>query len=142
MNTDQSIAVEYRREGDDKHFLTMDSSALPDLEIDYTGIPDDQRSGTAARLLCASSLYCFAATLGSALKSRGAKIKSLTGRAIAEKGRDFHARTKITMITIQIKVEVEEKDQPILEKCRLLMQNGCLVTYSIDEGIHIEYEIQ
>jgi len=41
-----------------------------------------------------------------------------------------------------VQVEVDETDQAILEKCRLIMRNGCLVTYSLDEGIHVEYEIQ
>ncbi|OPZ07751.1 MAG: hypothetical protein BWZ10_02772 [candidate division BRC1 bacterium ADurb.BinA364] len=34
-----------------------------------------------------------------------------------------------------------EKDKPILEKCRGMMRRGCLVTYSLDEGIEMEYVI-
>jgi uncharacterized OsmC-like protein len=142
MSTDSSIAVSYRREGDDKHFISLDSHALADLAIDYTGIPNDQRGGTATKLLGAAALYCYAATLGSALTSRGAKIKLLTGTAVAEKERDEYGRTKISTIKVRVQVEVDETDQAILEKCRLIMRNGCLVTYSLDEGIHIEYEIQ
>ena len=138
---DEEIAVEYRRDGDHGHHVALGSAALADIHIDYTGMSRDQRAGTATRLLCASALYCFAGTLGSALTNRGARVRSMTGRAVAEKGRDFHGRTKVTKIAITVDVDVDPEDRGILDKCKLLMQNGCLVTYSLDEGIFVEYEI-
>jgi len=142
MSEENGIVVQYKREGDDGHFLSMGSDAFADIRIDYTGIPQEQRGGTANRLLCAAALYCFASTFASALKARGARIKSLTGRAIPEKGRDDYHRTKIKQINIEIDVDVEEEDKPILEKCQKIMEQGCLVTYSLGEGIEVEHSIR
>ena len=139
---DEVIMVEYHRQGQDGHFLALGSPALPDMHIDYTGIPQDQRAGTANRLLCASALYCFASTLGSALIARGATIKSLSGRAVSQKEKDDYYRTKVSRIRIEIDVNVEEKDLPILEKCQKIMERGCLITYSLDGGIEIEHSIK
>jgi len=142
MDAEKEILVKYQRQGDDRHSLFMGSEGLPNISIDYTGIPQDQRGGTASRLLCASALYCFASTLGSALTARGAKIRSLSGRAVLEKGRDDYYRPKVSRIRIEMDVDVADADLPVLEKCKSVMEHGCLVTYSLEEGIEVEHIIR
>jgi uncharacterized OsmC-like protein len=136
------IAVEYVHEGEDLHRLITGSGALPEIRIDYSNIPPDERGGNAVRLLCASNLYCFAGTLASALTARGADVKSMTGKATALKEKDEIRRTRITEITISIDVELDDKDMPVFEKCKKIMQRGCLITYSLEDAIEIEYEIK
>jgi len=135
------LEVGYRREGDDVHVLELNCAALPRLRIDYTGIPIEDRGGTAARLLAAAALYCFSSTLGSALKSRGAHIEALTGNAVATKGRDDYYRTKITDIKISVDVRIPPEEAPILDKCEQIAERGCFITYSINEGIEVEHQI-
>ncbi|MHB1135069.1 MAG: OsmC family peroxiredoxin, partial [Chloroflexota bacterium] len=98
MAEDTKLEVNYRRESDDVHVLELSCAALPELRIDYTGIPIEDRGGTAARLLAAAALYCFSSTVGAALKGRGAEIKTLEGTAVASKGKDMYYRTKVTDI--------------------------------------------
>lgn len=140
-NEDETV-VDYRRDGEDIHHLVMNSRALPEIRINYTGIPMDERGGTAVRLLCASMLYCFAATLASALSARGASIKAMTGRATGIRAKDEVRRTKVTEVNIAIDVDLDDKDVPILEKCKKIMKHGCLVTYSVEDAIEVEYDIQ
>jgi uncharacterized OsmC-like protein len=135
------ITVEYVRHGEDLHRLITGSGALPEIQIDYSNIPPDKRGGNAVRLLCASNLYCFAATLASALTARGAELKSMTGKATAIKEKDEIRRTRITEIMISIDVELDDKDMPVFEKCKKIMQRGCLITYSLEDAMEIEYEI-
>ncbi len=142
MEQNNEIVVEYRRQGDDVHLLDVGSVAIPNLTIDYTDIPRAQRGGTATRLLSAAALYCFAGTLATALASRGATINSMTGRAVATRGKDANNRSKITDIRVEIDVEVNDADLPILEKCQRIMQSGCLVTYSLDNAVHVEHVIR
>ncbi len=142
MDDEKEVAVEYRREGDDRHILALGSKAIPEIKIDYTGIPKDERAGTAQRLLAASALYCFASTLGSALAARGATIKSLTGRAVSEKDKDEYYRTKLSNIRIEVEVDVNDGDLPTLEKCEKIMENGCLITYSLNQGVEVEHAIK
>jgi uncharacterized OsmC-like protein len=139
---EDEIVVGYRREGDGRHVVSLDAPSLQDIRIDHTGISREERAGTATRLLCASALYCFASTLGSALEARGAEIRGLTGRAIAQKGRDDYCRTRVSRIRLEIDVDLDEADLPILEKCRAIMARGCLVTYSLMEGIEVEHVIR
>jgi uncharacterized OsmC-like protein len=140
-NTANELTVEYIRDGEDMHRLTMGSDAIPEITIDYADIPPDKRGGNAVRLLCAANLYCFAGTLATALTARGADVKSMTGKATALKEKDEIRRTKITEIAISIDVALDEKDVPVFEKCKKIMQRGCLVTYSLEDAIEIEYEI-
>jgi len=142
MDDEKEVTVEYRREGDDRHILALGSKAIPEIKIDYTGIPKDERAGTSQRLLAASALYCFASTLGAALSARNVTIKSLTGRASSEKEKDDYYRTKVSRIQIDIQVDVNDSDLPTLEKCEKFVENGCLITYSIGQGIEVEHTIQ
>jgi len=142
MTEEKAFIVEYKREGDDHHYLTFGSKALPDISIDYTGMTQEQRAGTARKLLSAAALYCFASTLGSSLRARGVNIKSLWGRASAETGQDDYKRTKVAKIRIEVDVDLDDADLPVLEKCSTIAERGCLVTYSLEEGIEVEKEIR
>ena len=136
-----SIEVGYERLNDDEHVIQLDSESLTDIQVDYTGIPQEERGGTAAKLLGASCLYCFASTLGTALTTRGAEVKSMKGRVSLEKGKDEIRRTKVTEMTITVDVEIDDKDEETLEKCKKIMNRGCLITYTVEESIDVEYEI-
>jgi len=139
--TENEITVTYSRTSIDEHLLNMGSESLPDVQIDYKGIPKENRGGNSVRLLGASCLYCFAGTLGTALQARGAEVKSMNGRVSMVKGKDEIRRTKVTDMTISIEVEIDDKDEATLEKCKKIMDRGCLLTYSLDDAIDIEYEI-
>lgn len=145
---DQEIAscgrgvVLYKREGDDIHSFTTDLVSLPNLTIDFTGIPKNSRSGVASRLLCFAALYCFCNTLTSELTSRNVNIKSLTGRATPTKTKDDYNRTRIKRIFIDVEVDVDDKDLPALTECREVMAMGSLITYSMNESIEVDQVIR
>ena len=141
VDSAESVVVRYQCQGKDIHTLSLGSPFLADISLDYTGIPAAQRAGTAARLLLASALYCFASTLGSALQVRGVDFKSIKGRAIAEKEEDDYHRTRVSRIRIEIDAEVDPDDLPVLERCRKVMEKGCLITYSLYNGIEVEHTI-
>lgn len=139
---EEKIMVEYARQGNDIHSLNIGISSLENITIDYTGLPQKERTGTAVRLLCASVIYCYASTLAAALNARGALIKSLVGRAIATKSRDVFAKTKVNQITVELDVEIDDAYLPILEKCKTIMENGCLISYSVNQGIEVQHVIR
>ena len=93
------------------------------------------------RLLCASCLYCFVSTFAAALEARGARVKSLTGKATALKEKDEVRRTRVGEISISVDVKIDDRDEAVLEKCKKIMQRGCLITYSLEDAIEIDYEI-
>jgi uncharacterized OsmC-like protein len=142
MMAEETLSVLYSREGTDSHLLVLGSPALQDLRIDYAGLPEEARGGTATRLLCAAALYCFASTLGSALTARGARVRSLTGRVTAVKGRDDYYRTRIKRLRIEVDVDLHPEDLPLLAKCEEIAERGCLMTYSLSEGIAVEHIVR
>jgi len=133
--------VEYKRVNDDEHIICLGSQALPDIHIDYSGLHVEERGGTSVRLLGASCLYCFAATLGSSLTARGVAVKSMSGVVELTKGKDDIRRTKVMEMNISIEVEIEDRDKSILEKCKKIMDRGCLLTYTLEDAIEITYRI-
>jgi organic hydroperoxide reductase OsmC/OhrA len=139
---DSEIVVEYERDGETSHSLNWGSKAIPDLRIDYKGIPLPERGGTANRLLCASALYCYASTLAAALTARGVKNMGLKGKATSETIKDEFQRTKINKIKIEMTVSLEGKYLPVLEKCKKIMERGCFVTFSLESGITVEHSIR
>jgi organic hydroperoxide reductase OsmC/OhrA len=136
------VVVEYERDGEASHCLNWGSRAMPDLRIDYTGIPLPERGGTANRLLCASALYCYASTLAAAMTARGVKNLGLRGKATSETVKDEFQRTKINKIKIELTVSLEDKYLPVLEKCKKIMEKGCFVTFSLENGITVEHSIR
>jgi uncharacterized OsmC-like protein len=136
-----SNLVQYKRVSDDEHLINFGNQTLPDIHIDYKGIPKEERGGTSVKLLGASCLYCFAATLGSALTARGAEVRSISGSVEMLKGKDEIRRTKVTEMNISVEVEIDDQYEPILEKCRKIMERGCLLTYTLEEAIEITYQI-
>lgn len=134
--------VEYRSEGKDRHIFSTDMAAFPGLTIDFSGIPDAKRGGVASRLLCFSALYCFCNTLAGELTDRGVVIKSLTGRATPVKMQDDYHRTRISRIFLDVVVDVDEAYLPALDKCREIMGQGSLITYSLNESIEVDHVIR
>jgi uncharacterized OsmC-like protein len=139
---EKEITVEYEHDGQTSHCLNWSSKAMPDLRIDYTGIPPAERGGTANRLLCASVLYCYASTLAAAMTARGVKNLKLKGKAFSETVKDEFQRTKIGKIKIEVIVSVEEKYLPVLEKCKKIMEKGCFITASLEKGMSVEHSIR
>jgi uncharacterized OsmC-like protein len=138
----ENTTIGYEKVGDAAHLLRMDSDALSDIYIDYTGIPKEDRGGTSVKLLGASCLYCFAATFASALTGRGVEIKSMKGSVSLDKEKDDVFRTRVSRMKIRLNIEIDEKDSAVFEKCRKIMERGCLLTYTLEEAIDIEYEIE
>lgn len=137
-----STSAEYVRLDSNAHLLAMDSEFLPDIRIDYGDAPVESRGGTSVKLLGGACLYCFAASFASALKARGVEIKSLTGEILLEKEKDEVFRTKVSEMTLTINVDIDDKDEATFEKCRkIMLQQGCLLTYTLEEAIEIEYDI-
>jgi osmotically inducible protein OsmC len=136
------IVVEYELQGEAGHALSWGSKAMPDLRIDYSGIPLPERGGTANRLLCASALYCFASTLTAALTARGVKSPGIRGRAVSETVKDEYQRIKLSKIRIEVTVSLEEKYLPVLEKCIKIMEKGCFITSSLEKAVAFEYAIR
>lgn len=93
------------------------------------------------RLLCAAAVGCFIGTFYSALKSRGARIKSLRGTGGASTGKNNGSLTKVKAIDIRVEVDIDDEDSEILEKVKKIVEKDCLITRSISPSTTVTHTI-
>lgn len=134
------VIVSYDREGE-KQTIHTGSKVLGDLGIDYTGVPEDERGGTAKQLLASAALYCFCGALGKALETRGAKYERIEGTATLETGLDEKKRARVTGIVLDVTVYMDEEFEFIFDRVEKIMQQGCLVTASLHAAFPVTYKL-
>ncbi|MBN2123774.1 MAG: PAS domain S-box protein [Deltaproteobacteria bacterium] len=77
-----------------------------------------------------------------ALKAAGVETRSVSAKAGIEKEKDEILRTRYTRLLLELEVGVDEKDATSFERVREDMERGSLLTYSLDEGIEVEYDVR
>ncbi len=135
-----AIQVKYSREGE-KHTINTGNAAIGDIIINTKDIPAEERNGTAKQLLCASTLYCYCSALVSAMETRGLEYKNLNAIAHLSAGNNENNVSRVLEIELEVHVEIDEDDLDTFERIQKVMRNGCLVTSSLHEGIHMKYNL-
>ncbi len=134
------MTVSYAKCGD-VHTIHTGGAALGDIIIDNTGIPSDQRGGTAKQLLGAAAVYCYASALTAAMEARGLHYGSLDVSATLEVGSNDKGQSRVLKMVIRAVVGIDEEDQDLFERVARVMKGGCLVTGSLHDGIEMEYQL-
>ncbi len=135
-----NLSVDYSRKGS-LQTLHTHSPVLGDIKIDNSGVPEEQRGGTAKQLLASAALYCFCGAFAKALETRGAVYESISGKATLETGVDEKKRARVTSITLDVTVVMDEEYEFIFERVEKIMQQGCLVTASLENAFPITYNL-
>ena len=135
------LSVSYERAGG-KQVIDTKSQVLGEISIDYAQIPEDQRGGTAKQLLAASTLHCFCGALAKALETRGAEYERITATATLETGMDEKKRARVTGITLDVTVHMDEDYGFIFDRVEKIMRKGCLITASLHEAFPMTYNLQ
>ncbi len=135
-----TLEVGYTREGT-KHVISTGNKALGDIVIDTDGIPAEERNGTAKQLLCSSALFCYCSALMSAMEARGVECKGLKANAVLTAGNNDKNVSRVLNIDLNVNVDIDEEDLDTFERIQKVMRNGCLVTSSIHDGIHMNYNL-
>ena len=137
----ETLEVKYRRESAEVHHFFIQARAIPEVTINKTGIPKEEMSNDhyGGRFLCLAALACFTSTMGNALVRNGANLKSLTAKAIITKDKDSVMRTRFQHMLIELDADMDDKDREIFNEVKDDMERGSLVTYSLSEGIEMDY---
>ena len=122
--------------------LDMQSAALGQMHVDNDALPEDERAGSAKKLLGASVLYCYIAALDKALDARGAKYDNITGTATVKAGSDEKGRGRILGITLDVVVHMASEYEDIFERVGKVMRNGCLISASLDAAFPVVYNLE
>lgn len=143
MNDKKGIIVECRHERGKKQVFKTGAKSLDEIRFDFSNLTQEEISmeHLGARLLLCAALSCYTSTFTNSLHAKGVVVHSMTARATIRKEKDDTRRTKYTNILLKLEVGVDEKDEAVFERVREDMERGSLLTYSLDEGIEMEYGV-
>lgn len=140
-----SVTVKLTRGQDGKFTAHLGSAALPSVSWDPTALTPEQRQDEhlGARLLLLAALACYVNTLAADLKTGGAsQVGEINAQAAISKEKGSNLRTRFTNIAINVETPVADLDRKVFETVRNSLLNGSLVTYSLEEEIELDYNIE
>lgn len=136
----QEISVSLVRKGPAID-LDFESAALGAIHVDNNALSEDERTGSAKKLLGASVLYCYVAALDKALDTRGAKYDAITAKATVEAGSNDKGQGRILGITLDVTVHMDADYEDIFERVSKVMRHGCLISASLEAAFPVTYNL-
>jgi uncharacterized OsmC-like protein len=94
------------------------------------------------RLLAAGAIACFTNTLWNDVIRAGGTPKSLKATLEVEKEKDSAMRTKFGPFTLKVEIQADGITQEAFAPIRSALMRGSLVTYTMEEGTEMDYEIE
>ena len=140
-----SVKVSLVRSQDGTFTIDLGSKALPKISFNPMELEPEvrQQEHMGARLLLAAALTCYVNTMAGDLSRLGVEtLPEIRSQAEIEKEKGSNLRTRYTHIEINVEAGVEEKDMAAFETVRNSLLNGSLVTYSLEEEIDVDYNIE
>lgn len=136
----QEITVSLERQGAIID-VDMESSALGRIHVDNNALDEDERAGSAKKLLGASVLYCYVAALDKALQVRGAAYETIRAKATVRAGADDKNRSRILGIVLDVVVRMSADDEETFERVSRVMRKGCLISASLEDAFPVTYNL-
>lgn len=136
--------VYFERLDENRDKFNVGAKAVPEIIMDFSSITPEERNqeSMGSRMLCVAALSCYCNTMVNAFKRNNVEVKSLTASAAAKKDKDEVNRTRYVELDIHVEVGLEEKDRAVFESVKDNMLNGSLLTYSLEEGMEVDYDIE
>ncbi len=125
--------------------IDLGSAALPQIKYDPMTLDPAARKEEhmGARLLLAAALACYVNTMAGDLeRGEASRIAEIRAEAEIQKEKGANLRTKYTHIEINVETEVADADKALFEAVRNSLLHGSLVTYSLEEEIDVDYNIE
>ncbi len=136
----KSPVATYTRKGN-VHTIDFGVPAMGKIVIDFDAVPEDQRTGISKALLSASLCSCYANTLAEALDAREANVTEITTQTDLVLGENANKQGRVTGAEINTKVEISQEDADTFERIQKIMRNGCFISGSVHEGVHMDYNL-
>lgn len=122
--------------------LDMESAALGSVHIDNDALAEDERAGSAKKLLGASVLYCYIAALDKALDARGTRYDKIIGKATVTAGSDDKGRGRILGIVLDVTVRMNADYEETFERVSKVLRHGCLISASLEAAFPVTYNLK
>lgn len=133
------VELEYLGELDFK--LKFAHGAVGDLVIAGSRVSPEQMEGVSRKLLASSVVYCTTGWLFTLLKKTRVNVGALTSKAEVTMAKDESGRDFVDEIGLQVQVDVPDEDLIGFERCKAIVERGCLITRSLRKGIKVTASI-
>jgi len=144
MDEKKGVVVELKRSMDGSQSFSTGAKSLPEMYFDLGTLSEEEKAGEhlGARILMCAALSCYTNTFTNGLKAAGAKVRSISASATIEKEKDEILRTRYMQMHLHIDIDMDESDRAVFERVRANMEQGSLLTYSLEEGIEMDYNVR
>jgi len=133
------VELEYLENVDFK--VKFGHGAMDDLVIAVSRVPEGQSGGVARKLLAASITYCMAGWLFTLLQKTRVDVNALKAKTELTMGKDESGRDFVDKIDMQIRVQISDEDVNAFERCKSIVNRGCLISRSLIEGVEVTHSI-
>ena len=137
----EKVGVELEYLGDLDFKVKFAHGAVDDLVIAGSRVPPEQVEGISRKLLAASVTFCTTGWLFTLLKKTRVEVVALRSKAEVTMAKDESGRDFVGEIGLQVQVEVPDEDLIALERCKAIVERGCLITRSLTKGIKVAASI-
>jgi osmotically inducible protein OsmC len=119
------------------YLIKLNHSALKDIDVLLSKVPENKRAGVARALLSASALYCMTGSLNHSLLARKIPFSNIKGSVSVKMGKNQKGKDLIESIFLDIDVDVSDENESELDRCIKYLEDGCLITRSLENGIKV-----
>ena len=139
----ETMTLTFARETDAAWKIETGSLALPVIAYDNSALSAEDKGNEhfGGRLLVAAAIACYTNSLWNDIKRAAGKPVRLTATATVSKEKTDSMRTAFTHIDLRLDVSAEDLDEAAFDTIQSALYRGSLVTYSMEEGIEFDYEI-
>ncbi len=127
------------------HWKIMTGSAAhPVIDYDSSKLTPEEKGEEhmGGRLLAAGALACFTNSLWNDIVRAGGTPTSLKATIEVDKEKDNSMRTKFGPYTLKVEVKADGISQEAFDPIRRALLRGSLVTYTMEEGTEMDYDIE
>ncbi len=137
----EKVGVELEYLGDIDFKVRFGHGAMDDLVIAASRVSEDQSGGVARKLLAASVSYCMAGWLFTLLQKTRVDVNALKAKAEVTLSKDESGREFVDKIDMQIQVQISDEDVNAFERCKSIVDRGCLISRSLIKGVKVTHLI-
>jgi len=137
----ENVSVELEYLGGLDFKVKFAHGAVDDLVVAGSRVSPEQMEGISRKLLAASVAYCTTGWLFTLLKKTRVDVDALKSKAEVTTVKDESGRDYVNEIGLQIQVEVPNEDLTAFERCKAIVERGCLITRSLRKGIKVTASI-
>lgn len=135
--------LELTRDSGGHWAIQTGSAAYPVIDYDSSKLTKEEKENEhmGGRLLAAGALACYTNSLWNDIVRAGGTPKSMKASVEVEKEKDASLRTKFGPYTLKVEVKADGITQEAFEPIRRALMRGSLVTYTMEEGTEMDYDI-